>query len=138
MPRYAGTCSYGYGGSISHTIVEEYKVPMSEDKTGDPPRPQVLLLSAPLEKGLARQADTLASWMNDSGKRHEPAAIATTLATRRGHRRPGSRFPHADSSQTPPPLAGEVALVTAVASVRALRWAGEYQASRIQLEFADS
>ncbi|KAJ5914242.1 polyketide synthase [Penicillium tannophilum] len=82
-PRRAGVCSYGYGGTVSHMIIEQY----TSSKAGREPRdgPQVLLLSAPSGKRVSAEAKKLSSWMNNAGKKHALACIATTLATRRAH-----------------------------------------------------
>lgn len=89
--RRAGICSYGYGGTVSHAVVEEFR-----DSREDFPAPgrvngeskdekTILTFSAPQEKRLASQAETLASWILEDGTQHSLSSIATTLATRRGH-----------------------------------------------------
>ncbi|KAF2205968.1 6-methylsalicylic acid synthase [Delitschia confertaspora ATCC 74209] len=85
-PRRAAICSYGYGGTVSHAVIEEYKPLIFPSETSDSRRlPQVLILSAPQEKRLAQQATTQSAWISVEGKHDDLAAIATTLTTRRGH-----------------------------------------------------
>lgn len=84
-PRRAGVSSYGYGGTVSHVILEQYTPPPFEDKQSQSDGPQILLLSAPHENRISAQANVLSFWMNDAGKNNALSRIATTLATRRGH-----------------------------------------------------
>ncbi|KAF2501079.1 hypothetical protein BU16DRAFT_613050 [Lophium mytilinum] len=85
--RRAGICSYGYGGTVSHAVIEQYikpQHPLAEDRETSGPR--ILLLSAPQEKRLAIQAGTLQEWIaSDDGKQDDLTSIANTLSTRRGH-----------------------------------------------------
>ena len=89
--RRAGVCSYGYGGTVSHAIVEEFrgnqeKFPAPGGVNGERRDEMVILtLSAPQEKRIATQAEELASWIIGDGLQHSLYSIATTLATRRGH-----------------------------------------------------
>lgn len=89
--RRAGICSYGYGGSVSHAVIEEFR---NDSESFTRPggvdgenqgEPTVLLLSAPQEKRLSIQADALSSWILDGGSKHSLSSIAATLTTRRGH-----------------------------------------------------
>ena len=88
--RRAGICSYGYGGTVSHAVIEEYSdnpepfvAPGSRgENTGGL---DVLLLSGPQEKRLLSQAKTYQPWILADGIKHSLSSIATTLATRRGH-----------------------------------------------------
>ena len=88
--RRAGVCSYGYGGSVSHTVIEEFS-----GKSKDYPAPgtsngnirgdfSILLLSAPQEKRLISQAGKYHSWILADGLKYTLSSIANTLATRRG------------------------------------------------------
>ncbi|KAH8693010.1 polyketide synthase [Talaromyces proteolyticus] len=84
-PRRAGVCSYGYGGTVSHLIVEQYIPPASNCPTTQLDSPQILLLSVPQEKRMSATAEKLSSWVHDDGEKYALASIATTLATRRAH-----------------------------------------------------
>ncbi len=89
--RRAGICSYGYGGSVSHAVIEEFRgnreeFPAPEGRDGDTNEgPNILVLSAPQQKRLASQAKAYQSWMLRDGKLYSLSSIAATLATRRGH-----------------------------------------------------
>ncbi|KAI1824704.1 6-MSAS [Xylaria intraflava] len=84
-PRRAAICSYGYGGTVSHAIIEETShsprnLPANIAGTG----PVLFVLSAPQEKRLAVQASALAAWLTTpEGKSVSLIAIANTLAQRR-------------------------------------------------------
>ena len=89
--RRAGIASYGYGGSVSHAVIEDF--PGSTEMISSPRSSnsdageglKILLLSAPQEKRLAAQANEYQSWIVSDGMAHSLSSIATTLATRRGH-----------------------------------------------------
>ena len=89
--RRAGVCSYGYGGTVSHAVVEGFgdnfeKFPVPGRVNGEArDEMAILTFSAPQEKRLATQAEVLASWIIGDGSQHSLSSIATTLATRRGH-----------------------------------------------------
>ena len=89
--RRAGICSYGYGGTVSHAVVEEFsdnreRFPAPGRVNGEPKDEMTILTwSAPQEKRLAPQAEALASWILGDGMQLSLSSIATTLATRRGH-----------------------------------------------------
>ena len=90
--RRAGVSSYGYGGTVSHAVLEQHtdigasfprlaaaiELPGNDELT-------ILAFSSPQEKGLASQAETLSSWLLGDGTTESLPSIATTLATRRGH-----------------------------------------------------
>ncbi|MCJ1371537.1 6-methylsalicylic acid synthase [Loxospora ochrophaea] len=85
--RRASICSYGYGGTVSHAVIER---PNTLNSANQPPEGAVegasaILLSAPQEKRLITEAKRLQSWIFDSGKQVSLHSIAKTLATRRGH-----------------------------------------------------
>ena len=84
-PRGA-ICSYGYGGSVSHAVIEKAPerkmIPVNQDAEAGP---KVLLLSAPQEKRLPSAAQALADFISDDGAREALSTIACTLAIRRGH-----------------------------------------------------
>ena len=88
--RCAAICSYGYGGTVSHAIIEGHSkdseyLSGAEESDEASPFPNILLISAPQERRMAIQAAEQASWLSSGGKEHDLRAIATTLAMRRGH-----------------------------------------------------
>ncbi|KFA62237.1 hypothetical protein S40285_06876 [Stachybotrys chlorohalonatus IBT 40285] len=90
-PRRAAVCSYGYGGTVAHAVIEESPedLRMGEPSKGHPEGskstgPVLFVLSAPQEKRLATQAKALAAWLaTPAAKNEELASIARTLALRR-------------------------------------------------------
>lgn len=88
IPRRAAVCSYGYGGTVSHAVLEQFQGPwpITHDlPEASDPRPTVLLVSAPQKKRLAIAAESLSTWIESHGTRKNLASICTTLATRRDH-----------------------------------------------------
>lgn len=88
--RCAAICSYGYGGTVAHAVIEGYSKGgqyLSKAEESDEPSsfPDILLMSAPQERRMAVQAAEQASWISAGGKEHNLRAIASTLAMRRGH-----------------------------------------------------
>ncbi|KAJ5753785.1 Acyl transferase/acyl hydrolase/lysophospholipase [Penicillium nucicola] len=85
--RRAGVCSYGYGGTVSHAVIEEFGPILQPELLADVTvtGPGILLLSGPQEKRLALQAQTLHDWMTAQGNESELMEVLTTLATRRDH-----------------------------------------------------
>lgn len=87
-PRRAGICSYGYGGTVSHAIVEEHipPIPTTARQSNLHGNHQVLLLSAPQHHRLTIYAERLEKWIvSSAGSRLDLVSIATTLAMRRDH-----------------------------------------------------
>ena len=85
--RRASVCSYGYGGTVSHAVIEEFipnAVPWSDSEQPNSTS-TILLLSAPQEKRLTSQAEKYRSWLSMGGLKQDIESIARTLATRRGH-----------------------------------------------------
>ena len=89
--RRAAICSYGYGGTVSHAVIEQLEE-KGIDSPGlgavlgsDKPGLLVLTISSPQEKRLSAQAKTIASWLLAGGKDQSLSSIASTLALRRGH-----------------------------------------------------
>ncbi|KAF2229154.1 6-methyl salicylic acid synthase [Viridothelium virens] len=83
-PRRAAVCSYGYGGTVSHAIVEQSPVPFPNEQEKED-GPTLLVLSAPQEKRLATQSAAQAEWISPNGESENLKAIAATLAQRRAH-----------------------------------------------------
>lgn len=87
VPRRAAVCSYGYGGTVSHTVIEQYQSLDLNEHADVPKKTQseivTLAISAPQEKRLSTQATVLADWLSGAGKDEDLKAIAATLALRR-------------------------------------------------------
>lgn len=87
-PRRAAVCSYGYGGTVSHAILEQFQGP-DHITQGLPetsvPRPMVLLISAPQKKRLTIVAESLWTWIKSHGTKENLESICTALAARRDH-----------------------------------------------------
>ncbi|KZB82341.1 hypothetical protein AVL48_10510 [Amycolatopsis regifaucium] len=82
-PRLAGISSFGYGGTIAHTVLEEgdpVSAGPSDDRDG---RPRTLVLSAASPAALRESADRLATALEV--ERPDLDAVAGTLAVRRSH-----------------------------------------------------
>ncbi|PEG40331.1 polyketide synthase [Mycolicibacterium duvalii] len=80
-PRRAAVCSYGYGGTIAHVLLEESPAIPSPEK---PTSTAVFLpLSARADDRLARHAAVLADHLRGTGVDTE--RLAATLWTRRPH-----------------------------------------------------
>lgn len=87
-PRRAAVCSYGYGGTVSHAVLEQYQGtwPTTPGVSGTGrPHSMILLVSAPQRKRLAVIAESLWSWIKSHGTEENLGSICTTLATRRDH-----------------------------------------------------
>ena len=84
--RRAGICSYGYGGTVSHAVIEQF-IPKMEVNVamGQNTGPFLLLLSGPQEKRLPIQAVTLKDWIASEGRAYPFSHIASTLARRHAH-----------------------------------------------------
>lgn len=89
-PRRAAICSYGYGGTVSHAILEQYQEFQTHDQGIRGPDIKVLMISAPQKKRLPIIAKSLRTWIAANGTEENLASICTTLATRRDHHE--SRF----------------------------------------------
>ncbi|TVY19808.1 6-methylsalicylic acid synthase [Lachnellula arida] len=87
-PRRAAICSYGYGGTVSHAIIEQspFRLATMNQQNGESTHVAVtLVISAPQQKRLAGQAGLLARWLTGPGKGEDLKSIANTLALRRAH-----------------------------------------------------
>ncbi|KAH6644195.1 6-methylsalicylic acid synthase [Boeremia exigua] len=88
--RRAAVCSYGYGGTVSHAIIEQFSgahdLSNSALFEAEIDEPALILISGPQEKRLTAQALSLKKWMeSDASREHRLAHIASTLASRRDH-----------------------------------------------------
>lgn len=90
-PRRAAICSYGYGGTVSHAIIEqsEHSFDAARQARGHSEAngisgPVLFVTSAPQEKRLATQTSSLAAWLTSAaGQGEDLTSIANTLALRR-------------------------------------------------------
>ncbi|KAL9087908.1 MAG: hypothetical protein Q9165_006470 [Trypethelium subeluteriae] len=101
-PRRAAVCSYGYGGTVSHAIVEQSPVPFSTEQEQER-GPTLLLLSAPQEKRLIIQSAAQAEWISPDGETENLKAIAATLAQHRAQHDFRAAFvvsSHAEAAET--------------------------------------
>ncbi|MDY6995250.1 MAG: SDR family NAD(P)-dependent oxidoreductase [Actinomycetota bacterium] len=78
-PRRAAVCSYGYGGTIAHVLLEEAPPAADAEKAG--PRAAFIPLAARSEARLARQAAALADHLR--GSPFSVDRVASTMWTRR-------------------------------------------------------
>ncbi|KAI4704831.1 Type I Iterative PKS [Alternaria sp. Ai002NY15] len=87
-PRRAAICSYGYGGTVAHAIIEQSSfrlATINQENSECAHVPVTLAVSAPQRKRLAGQAGLLARWLMGPGKGEDLRSIANTLALRRAH-----------------------------------------------------
>jgi 6-methylsalicylic acid synthase len=87
-PRRAAVCSYGYGGTVSHAVIEQFHNTdnANEDSMFTISDSVLLMLSAPQEKRLPDQAFELSEWLSSSnGQLSDIRRVASTLAHRRAH-----------------------------------------------------
>ncbi|KAF7594848.1 hypothetical protein BBP40_008178 [Aspergillus hancockii] len=87
-PRRASVCSYGYGGTVSHAVIEQFIHPdpqHSQTSNVTAHGPFHLLISGPQEKRLAVEAESLCAWLDGDGRQYPFSDVVATLATRRGH-----------------------------------------------------
>ncbi len=82
-PRRAAVCSYGYGGTIAHVLLEEAPALATEPRAASPTSPVLLPLSARSETRLARYAGALADHLRAAHP--DIGEVAATLWTRRSH-----------------------------------------------------
>ncbi|KAI9371721.1 acyl transferase domain-containing protein [Aspergillus egyptiacus] len=84
-PRRAAVCSYGYGGTVSHAILQQYQGTQPAISTISATGDKILLISAPHKKRLPVVAESLRAWIEANGTEDDLASICTALATRRDH-----------------------------------------------------
>jgi 6-methylsalicylic acid synthase len=84
-PHRTAVCSYGYGGTVSHAIVEAAcngtGIPLPYQDHGE----QLLLLSAPQQKRLGVQAAAYHTWLSTTSPDRNMQKVASTLALHREH-----------------------------------------------------
>lgn len=80
--RRAAVCSYGYGGSVCHAILEQ-ALSTKERETQRSDAPVILTLSATREKCLLTYAASLAQWLSKEGASTNLDTVARTLFQRR-------------------------------------------------------
>ncbi|KAH9209744.1 hypothetical protein DL95DRAFT_476538 [Leptodontidium sp. 2 PMI_412] len=100
-PRRAAICSYGYGGTVSHAVIEESPVQFPS-RLKQESGPTLLVLSAPQEKRLVIQSAVQAEWIGSTGVFENLNSIAATLAQRRAHHDFRAAFvvaSHADAAE---------------------------------------
>ena len=87
--KRAAICSYGYGGTVSHAVIEAAPQSLQQALAREQPinddEPTVMLLTAPQEKRIPVAAKALSDWLAEEGKNVALTSVACTLATRRGH-----------------------------------------------------
>lgn len=87
IPR-AAVCSYGYGGTVSHAVLEaSQQLPDPVYSGYESSGQQVFVLSAPQEWRLQESARALSDWLRTSpaGLKRSLESIAATLSARRQH-----------------------------------------------------
>ena len=83
--KRAAICSYGYGGTVSHAIIEAASWgPRFVNMCSDP-KPTILLLTVPQKKRMSDVSDLLRQRLESTKDRDSLESFAATLATRRGH-----------------------------------------------------
>ncbi|KAI1758243.1 6-methylsalicylic acid synthase [Xylaria castorea] len=73
-PKRAAVCCYGYGGTVSHALIQEAPISVNGTSAEKPAGPVILILSSSQQKRLIEQAKQLAQCLTD---------IANTLAQHR-------------------------------------------------------
>ena len=83
--RRAAICSYGYGGTVSHAVIEAAPMGSRFLRTISEQRPTILILTVPQKKRMSDVSGLLRQHLKGTGDRDSLESIAATLATRRGH-----------------------------------------------------
>ncbi|TGJ81633.1 hypothetical protein E0Z10_g7123 [Xylaria hypoxylon] len=87
-PKRAAVCCYGYGGTVSHAVIQEAPKGISANgvSTEESVGPVIITLSSPQQKRLLEHSRQLAQWLSSpDGASHSLTDIANTLAQRRSH-----------------------------------------------------
>ena len=79
--RRAAVCCYGYGGTVTHAIVEQSPRTFREQSKAK--GPTILVISAPQEKRIPAQCEVQAAWIGTAGQTESLLEISSTLAQRR-------------------------------------------------------
>jgi 6-methylsalicylic acid synthase len=82
-PRRAAVCSYGYGGTIAHVLLEEAPAQPATEDVAAQPLPVILPVSARSAARLRAQAGALAEHVRDGADSLD--RVAAVLWTRRSH-----------------------------------------------------
>ena len=83
--RRAAVCSYGYGGTVSHAIIESFEPAPVAKLQVKKPEPCPIILSAPQESRLSAQAQALQEWIEANPLKDSLRSVASTLALGRQH-----------------------------------------------------
>ena len=83
--RRAAICSYGYGGTVSHAIIEAAPSGPRSLKPCSERKSTVLLLTVPQKKRMSDMSGLLRQRLESTKDRDSLESTAATLATRRGH-----------------------------------------------------
>lgn len=83
--KRAAICSYGYGGTVSHAIIEAVPLEPTFVKTCSDHNPTILLLTVPQKKRMSDISILLRQRLESTKDRDSLESIAAALATRRGH-----------------------------------------------------
>jgi 6-methylsalicylic acid synthase len=110
--RRAGVSGFGYGGTVSHVVLEEAPAVLapapeptdpaeSPDLMAGPPgRPLLFALSSAGEDGLRAEAETLRRWLTDGEGAHVPlGGVTHALLAHRSHLRCRATVVASDRSQ---------------------------------------
>lgn len=81
--RRAAVCSYGYGGSVCHAIIEQAPLKRMHESASWNRTSVLLTLSAKQRERLPIYAASLAHWLSTQGASENMIAIARTLSQRR-------------------------------------------------------
>ncbi|KAF1994202.1 polyketide syntase 2 [Amniculicola lignicola CBS 123094] len=81
--RRAAVCSYGYGGTVSHAVIEAGPAQRVSPNPIQAASPSLFCLSAPQEKRIADVATALSQWLPTVNDKWSLESIAAALASRR-------------------------------------------------------
>ncbi|MET0234552.1 MAG: type I polyketide synthase [Kibdelosporangium sp.] len=82
--RRAGVSGFGYGGTVSHVLLEQAPADTREPSTAGV-GPRMFALSSASEEGVRAEAGALAAWLAGEGAGTSLDDIAHTLLTHRSH-----------------------------------------------------